>query len=464
MTVEEGKTWPREYSDKIIIGNKNSNVGIATLWSVKEEVAELLDSSDYCVIANYYDVYNGFEPMLRNCLANPLIRYIIVVGHDRSGSKEVLTNFFNFGVENGFICNTQVPIPEEIPVQDILSFKENVELIDLTTQVKDPTVISDYAEILGKTIRNLEKKGEYALPRIYPKIVREISTLPSDNVGFYVKGTSVGNAWLQILFNICKYGVKTFTVNEESGEIRECINCVTVIRNEDPDDPKIEEFFKIDKERLFQYYDSICSAKLPPATAYTYGYKLRGEKIDQIEQIIAVIKKNKTSKRCFATTWNPENIGAENPPCLTSIQVNVQNNVLFITAYFRSHDIFKAFILNSFGILKLQKIISEATEIPVGPLTIISQSGHIYKQDIKEANEIIKKFYQIEHTFDDPRGYYVIQVDNGVIKAVHYTPTGKKLFEYEGTTSSEIMTKINDGIGPTDKYHIAYLSKELTKA
>ena len=26
------------------------------------------------------------------------------------------------------------------------------------------------------------------------------------------------------------------------------------------------------------------------------------------------------------------------------------------------------------------------------------------------------------------------------------------------------MTKINDGIGPTDKYHIAYLSRELTKA
>ncbi|KAK0038910.1 TYSY [Biomphalaria pfeifferi] len=90
--------WPFEYSSKLIVGNKDSNVGIATLWSVKEKVAAVVNKDDYCVIANYYDWYNGFEPLVRNCLSNTNIRYILVVGANLSRSKSVLLNFFENGI------------------------------------------------------------------------------------------------------------------------------------------------------------------------------------------------------------------------------------------------------------------------------------------------------------------------------------------------------------------------------
>ncbi|KAF7691468.1 hypothetical protein CDIK_2592 [Cucumispora dikerogammari] len=92
--------WPQEYSKKILIGDIQSNIGIATLWSTKEPVGIHLDSSMYCVIANFYDKYNAIEPMIRNCLSNPYIRYIIVLGSDLSGSLNVLRSFFYEGVES----------------------------------------------------------------------------------------------------------------------------------------------------------------------------------------------------------------------------------------------------------------------------------------------------------------------------------------------------------------------------
>src|SRR3989344_2706792 len=91
----EEQGWPQEFHEKLHIGNLKSNVGIATLWTFKDVAYKNLNKEDYAVVGNYYDKQNALEPFIRNCLANPNIRYVIVVGNDKVGSKEVLVKFFD---------------------------------------------------------------------------------------------------------------------------------------------------------------------------------------------------------------------------------------------------------------------------------------------------------------------------------------------------------------------------------
>jgi len=85
----------------LILGNPASNVGIVTLWTLKAKVAARLDPSDYAAIGQLYSPTQGLDYLVRNLLANPSIRYLVVAGHDLSGSGRALCDFFERGVDEG---------------------------------------------------------------------------------------------------------------------------------------------------------------------------------------------------------------------------------------------------------------------------------------------------------------------------------------------------------------------------
>jgi len=129
--------WPQEFKEKLKLGNIESNVGIATLWSYQDVVAKNIDNSNYCVMGNFYDKQNGLEPLIRNCLANPNLRYIILVGNDKSGSKDTVVSFFEDGFKDGFVVDTKVRLPKTIPDSALELLRKNVKLIDLTSVIKN---------------------------------------------------------------------------------------------------------------------------------------------------------------------------------------------------------------------------------------------------------------------------------------------------------------------------------------
>lgn len=455
--------WPQEFKEKLIVQNKYNNIAITTLWTEKDKIAQHINN-EYCLIANYYDVYNGFEPMIRNCLSNPHIRYIIIVGNDKSGSKNVLINFFNYGIQDGFIKNTDVPLPKDIPEDYILLVKQNIELIDLTNQINDDNDFEFIGSLIDKQINLINSKEylePYIEPIIFPKTEEVIDVFPSDPV-YIVKGDFVGQVWLQVLNTVNSYGVKTKSILDESNEIRECINLISIINKENPDEPKMDDYFIFDKEYLFDYYKEFTTNYIPQGTSYTYGSKFHSN--NQIDKMIEKIKQNKYTKRCYTTTWNTNDLDKENPPCVISFQVNIQNNKLYATSYIRSNDMFRAYPLNAFGLRKLQKIISEQVDIEMGTLMIISQSAHIYKENYNKMKEILNEYYTFTNCFYDPRGYYIIETIDNKIKVKHVSPQGKKLKEYEGLTAREINDQINSSQHTMDSYHASYLGEELMKA
>lgn len=460
-------SWPFEYKEKLIIGDVKSNIGIATLWSIKEKIAENLDPEDYCVVANFYDVYNGLEPVLRNCLSNPYIRYILIVGADKSGSKSTLLNFFEKGFKDGLVVGTDVNIPKDIPEEDLEKARRGIQVIDLTDRVEDQNDFKKWGRVITETIGELDKLEPYDEPKVYQKTPDIIETFPSDNTVFTAKDDYIHKVWLRILDLVNSYGVKTWTQHDESSEVRECINLVSVIYKEDPDEPKMADYFRFSKEDVMTYYKEFCTNYVPEGTSYTYGSRFRGDE-DQIERIVEKLQENRFSKRCFATTWKPTDLKSATPPCVISIQVNIQSNVLYLTSYIRSNDMFRAWPMNAFGLRKIQKSISQKLDVKMGPLTIISQSAHIYKENLKDTKNIIEKHFQNTNCFYDPRGYYTIEVKeiegNKEIYVKHYSPTSKLLKEYHGKTARDVTDNINSSQPPSDSYHSTYLGSEMMKA
>lgn len=292
-----------------------------------------------------------------------------------------------------------------------------------------------------------------------------------------VRGKKVGETWLKILRNIFDYGKITKMKENDSTYVRECINFMAVVEDEDPDEPKIEPYFRFDEKYLKEYYEEICSPKIPNGTIYTYGSRMRawqgkdGEIIDQIADMIEYLKKDIYRKSALAITWIVEDELTrryknkdKNSPCIILVQPNIQEGVLHLTAYIRSNDMFRAWPLNAFGLRKLQKIIVSSFGVEMGSLTTISNSAHIYQDNWNETKELLEKYGKVTNCFYDPRGYYIIRLEEGKIKVQHLSVEGRLLKNYEGKTARAISDEINSSQHPLDSYHSFYLGEELMKA
>lgn len=473
--------WPFEYKEKIIVGNKQSNIAVATLWSTREFVASAMDPSDYCLVANFYDSQNGIEPMLRNCLGNPNIRYILVVGNDRARSKKTLVSLFEKELtENKLITDEQqVDICEELPLDEINKVIRNIEAFDLTLEMKSVEDIEEYKVKLYEYINKLKKLNAYDLPKVFPKAQIKAKTLPSNCV-YRAEGSFVGEVWLKILKNINIFGKITQTTQAESSTVKECINMISIINEEDPDDPRMFAYFRFGKNDIFKYYKSFTENYKPADTAYTYGSRFFSN--NQFDQIENMLYENCYTKRCFGTTWQSKDLYSENPPCVVSAQPNIQGNKLFMTCYIRSNDMFRAWPLNAFGLRKIQKNLinrlnkrfnDDANKKPeepaenmleMGALTIISHSAHIYKENLKDVDKILEEYNEFKPNFNDVHGYYTISVSDNLIKMKHWTTCGTLLREFEGDSFNDVASKLTQELGTNDMFHLFYIGKELGKA
>jgi thymidylate synthase len=65
-------------------------------------------------------------------------------------------------------------------------------------------------------------------------------------------------------------------------------------------------------------------------------------------------------------------------PCLQLIDFLFRGGKLNLTAYFRSHDIERAYPCNLYGLNKLLEYVAREAGMEPGSITTISASAHIY--------------------------------------------------------------------------------------
>lgn len=479
MNDEKTKKWPL-YKDKmLIIGNQKSQVAVCSLWTKRELVARKLNLEKISVVGNLYSAKKGISFLIRNILANPNIRYLIVCGLDRSESGRALIDLDKNGFEkveskeseNGYwqiISGVENRIDIEIEKEALEIFRSKVKIMDLRRE-KDYAKIQKVIDSLDQNLQPFAKK-----PLLFPDHVQEETDFfPSESSTFTIRGEKIAKAWLQILDSILKFGISDETAYQNNQ--KEIIDVISVISNEDPDNLYVPEWMPITKERADNYLPTILSDNRPAKNSYTYGSRARSYfGVDQIKKIISELKNTKCSRRTTISLFDPKiDMDSEDPPCINQYWFRIQNDKLYLVVTIRSNDMFEAWPLNAFGLRMLQNLVYKDLlgtypKTKLGDLIIHSLSAHLYDDSWEDARQIVERYYDQEVTHPrnlrDPRGNFIIRVENDEIIAEHYSPDEILLKMYKNKKAMPLYLEISRNGAISVISHALYLGTELQKA
>lgn len=486
--------WPILYKNVLQVKDPNNPVGVAVMWTERHVVADMLKGTNYCAIGNLYSSA-GISAMIRNIYANPHLRKIVLWGADLSRSGQALLALKEHGVDDNFFIvgdEKKGQIEKEIGKDAINLFRKNVEIVNLRGKP-----VSDLVSTVG-TLGTVPMKP-FSTPKIFPTSRPKPFTYPSEQIGFRLHGQTVAQVWLKILQNIMRYGRNKTTRYTQENELKELLNVMAVVYNENPEKPYIPHFFPFTQKDLDAYYPQVLSPKQIPGIAYTYGQRLRNhDGVDQIAKIIELIKTRPFSKKMIAFTanvaqdWNQVNKG--DTPCLTQVTFSIQDGKLFATTHFRSQDMVHGWPRNVFSLQKLQKMIADETGYSMGAFVMITHSAHIYSDDYALVEKILLENYEKELGYtsrqmfeEDPRGNVTIEIEeikeNRVGRPIKYAKLaqldksyeivvklyapggGLLLKEWRGKTAMEIYIEmVNIGDYLTLPSHLIYIGSELQRA
>ncbi len=124
-----------------------------------------------------------------------------------------------------------------------------------------------------------------------------------------------------------------------------------------------------------------------------YGYQWRswptpdGKHIDQITQVIDMIKNNPDSRRLIVSAWNVADINnMKLPPCHAFFQFYVANGKLSCQLYQRSADIFLGVPFNIASYAILTMMVAQVCNLQLGDFVHTLGDTHIYSNHIEQAN------------------------------------------------------------------------------
>jgi thymidylate synthase len=111
-----------------------------------------------------------------------------------------------------------------------------------------------------------------------------------------------------------------------------------------------------------------------------------GEFIDQLKQIIEMIKNNPSSRRLIVSAWNPEDVPSMAlPPCHTLFQFNVSEGKLSCQLYQRSGDVFLGVPFNIASYSLLTHLIAKECNLEVGEFIHTLGDAHIYLNHVDQV-------------------------------------------------------------------------------
>ncbi len=123
-----------------------------------------------------------------------------------------------------------------------------------------------------------------------------------------------------------------------------------------------------------------------------YGYQWRswptpgGGHIDQISQVIDMLKKNPDSRRLIVSAWNVADINnMKLPPCHAFFQFYVANGKLSCQLYQRSADIFLGVPFNIASYALLTMMVAQVCDLQVGEFIHTLGDAHLYSNHIEQA-------------------------------------------------------------------------------
>lgn len=123
-----------------------------------------------------------------------------------------------------------------------------------------------------------------------------------------------------------------------------------------------------------------------------YGHQWRswptpdGGHIDQITQLIDMIKKNPDSRRLIVSAWNVADINKMKlPPCHSLFQFYVADGKLSCQLYQRSADVFLGVPFNIASYALLTMMVAQVCDLQLGDFVHTFGDTHLYSNHIEQA-------------------------------------------------------------------------------
>jgi thymidylate synthase len=437
--------WPIEYADQLILGNPDSNVAVCTLWSKKELVAEKLSAEQYCVIGNLYS-RAGLNPMLRNLFANPRIRFLVIAGRSLTDSKEALVRFFHRGVDaNWQIVGNGGQIDKAFPAQDLIKLRSSVTIIDASEK--------NLPELIPKV-----SLDQFAEPKFFLPSSASAEVLPSEHCGIVVRGRDVVEVWTAVLAELHHFGRVVPT--DYGAKQKELLNVLTVIQEPQVTMKALPHWAPFDLEAVRGYVHRFFAQSVEEGISYGYGERLQTHwSTNQLLGMISDLKRASFSRRAVATFWDPlVDAHSSDPPCLMTLQLALREERLFVTAYIRSNDMFRAYPLNVASLAYLQNQASAELGVGTGFVSVLSHSAHVYA-DCWEACAQAASSYVPAAFVQDPRGSFVFSSRNAQLIAEHYSVEGDLIQTFSAANAGALMRLLRPYISRID--HAMYVGKEI---
>lgn len=451
--------WPIFSEKELVIGNSSSQIGICTLWTPRnkfaEDVSDLIDK--IAVIGNLYSVY-GIGMLIRNFLANPGLRYLIVTGNEQGDSGKVLRN----------LRNEEALLEKMFLEPDHLKrFLDQVKILDVNV---DTEVRSSIEEGSFHDLKHEEKRFKpifVELPEPKAKV------FPSASSGHLMRRETIAEGYVALLDEIRRFGHITGS-DSEGHRRQELWELHMIITGQNPTDFESIPHPEYSTENIEKYCEDFWQGTEPNDLAYRYGHIIRYEYGNQIEEVVKAFIKKPETFRTVISLWNPNaetgSIVAEDPPCLVTMHPRIISDRLHLWTYIRTNDMFGGWPLNAaalsyfqYRFLEVLKNRLNRPSLEMGDLDITSGSAHLYERDWLRVDSMLEEVLRKGKFRIDPKGNFEITVVCNEIVVTHYSPDGKEnLQTFRGTNAEKMSLKIAPFI--SEASNALYIGRELAKA
>jgi len=453
---------------------------VVTGWTMKQAIAKKLHPHEYAAIGQLYSPTRGISFLIRNLLANPHVRFLVVLNatkEDRNaGAGMCLLDFFRNGFEKGYsdtgretwVIRSKITgyIDIEIAAEALEKLREAIAYQEASSINEAVSYVQAY------TSEDVEPWGT---PLEFPITEVEPTVLPGVRYGHRIEGKTIAETWVKIIHRIKTTG--TIRPTGYDGQWQELIDLLAIVTDE-PEDFYFPEpnYLPCSKNFIQEYISQILDdAPYTEGVKYTYGQRLRswfGR--DQIEQVIQKLIGEIDAASAVMSLWDVQDHEKGGSPCLNHIWVRVVDNELSLTAIFRSNDMFSAWVANAMGLRALQRHIRDEIakrseyNLRMGPLITISQSAHIYDDTWDNAEELIQQQYAAicsKPDYYDPSGNFLIEIIDGKIVVNQTTPgSGEIVACYSGKEPLKLIREISAANPAIRPDHVGYLGIELQNA
>lgn len=203
-----------------------------------------------------------------------------------------------------------------------------------------------------------------------------------------IESATIGEAWIAIARALLEGGEPA---TYDGVETRELLLATLAVTHPRADDPLIERLAP--PGRLAWMRENFASgariAELDDAASYaTRLYDYAGTGLDQVEGVIRRLGEDPSSRRAAITTFQPLTDTAY-VPCVSLLDFFVASGRVELVAYCHSIDFGTKGFANFVELCHLQRRVADGLGAPVGPLTMIVKSAHLYAPDLEDVAAIV---------------------------------------------------------------------------